>query len=649
MQPFRAIAAAAVLFMLLPVSRAQEQVPAGLHAPIQNTFRHPLSQTNAATIAQDYAMERENRSPPKIGLALSGGGTRAALFAHGVLNGLHDSGTLERVDVISSVSGGSYAAYWYVSKLLAKVTPTEMFADCLPTWWVERKSNDADVNAETLKALMEGARKPMVRRMPDCLNTLHWSEGDPYRWQAHLARWPDMFRTKPGYIDGNKQGAPVLSILGYVPSLVVEFPLGPLIKSSVLPKGYHYGIERVWGLNPAPRQFTQTPDVEADQHTKWKYSNSIGEAGTAEMHVNPESSGWKALADLYQSDRRLPLWIANATYGTKDVVPTPTHIYELSPLSHGSLLVGYRNELPLAAGVTDLGTGTLASAAFADRQGVSNKWFRGLMHLHRAATWGINIDNRFGDDPKTLHLSDGGGAENLGLYTLIKRGVPDIIVVDAAADISGKMNNLCWVKAALEKDDFKMTFGALDRFDELCASWTKNPDDKERIPKKKRLPKGAYNTSAWLNPVVTGTVKWPESSGMPNTRLWLVKLGWNQQAFRRAYKAKDCDSEANPVNCLLAVYYGHNTTTINKPDQYMVFPQLSTPGAQYNSSSYLFWAYRELGRMLASNLVWTDADGGQLQLKRQSKQCSQKLMLHVAGQRPTMRPETLDEYPTYCE
>lgn len=53
---------------------------------------------------------------PKIGLALSGGGTKAAVFAHGVLHGLNDSGVLKNVDVISSVSGGSYAAMWYFTK-----------------------------------------------------------------------------------------------------------------------------------------------------------------------------------------------------------------------------------------------------------------------------------------------------------------------------------------------------------------------------------------------------------------------------------------------------------------------------------------------------------------------------------------------------
>ncbi len=47
---------------------------------------------------------------PSIGLALSGGGSRAIAFHLGCLRALHDRGILPRVRVISSVSGGSVIA-----------------------------------------------------------------------------------------------------------------------------------------------------------------------------------------------------------------------------------------------------------------------------------------------------------------------------------------------------------------------------------------------------------------------------------------------------------------------------------------------------------------------------------------------------------
>src|SRR5207253_6297067 len=54
-----------------------------------------------------------------IVLALSGGGTRAAAFAYGVLSELHSTHInggrrlLDEVDLISSVSGGSFTAAYY--------------------------------------------------------------------------------------------------------------------------------------------------------------------------------------------------------------------------------------------------------------------------------------------------------------------------------------------------------------------------------------------------------------------------------------------------------------------------------------------------------------------------------------------------------
>ena len=45
----------------------------------------------------------------RIGLALSGGGFRAAAFHLGVMRELHRLGILARLDLISCVSGGSIA------------------------------------------------------------------------------------------------------------------------------------------------------------------------------------------------------------------------------------------------------------------------------------------------------------------------------------------------------------------------------------------------------------------------------------------------------------------------------------------------------------------------------------------------------------
>ncbi len=62
---------------------------------------------------------KRDAPPPVIGLALSGGGSRAIAFHLGCLRALHDRGVLDKVQVISSVSGGSIIAaayaYWRCS------------------------------------------------------------------------------------------------------------------------------------------------------------------------------------------------------------------------------------------------------------------------------------------------------------------------------------------------------------------------------------------------------------------------------------------------------------------------------------------------------------------------------------------------------
>ena len=50
---------------------------------------------------------------PTIGIALSGGGSRAIAFHLGCLRALHDQGILDQVKILSTVSGGSVIGALY--------------------------------------------------------------------------------------------------------------------------------------------------------------------------------------------------------------------------------------------------------------------------------------------------------------------------------------------------------------------------------------------------------------------------------------------------------------------------------------------------------------------------------------------------------
>ncbi len=85
----------------------------------QEHFEHEYQQI--AERRNNNGFEHQSIASPTriIGLGLSGGGIRSAAFQLGILSGLHaqklgDKNMLDRIDYISSVSGGSWAngAYW---------------------------------------------------------------------------------------------------------------------------------------------------------------------------------------------------------------------------------------------------------------------------------------------------------------------------------------------------------------------------------------------------------------------------------------------------------------------------------------------------------------------------------------------------------
>ena len=78
-------------------------------------------------------MNRAHSSESKVGLALSGGGFRAAFFHVGVLARLAELGILRRVEVISTVSGGSIvgAAYYLRLKWLLERERQDRITDAM--------------------------------------------------------------------------------------------------------------------------------------------------------------------------------------------------------------------------------------------------------------------------------------------------------------------------------------------------------------------------------------------------------------------------------------------------------------------------------------------------------------------------------------
>lgn len=595
--------------------------------------RTKLTDTTLESIRCDYAAENVGQTLPKIGLALAGGGTRAAYFAHGVMQGLNDSGLLDQVDVISSVSGGGYAAYWYYARRMDAVRRGydyhAVFADCLPDWWV---AYDPGSHGKLLRQAMKNAVANEGAVPCGKSNSAHYKPKDPYVWQAHLARWPDIFQIEPTRLTGASQRAPILPAIDTVLSSSIRHGKG----EAGAALRYEMGIDRVWGLEPLPRSQELIGKEGVDNPLAWQFENATLDwrSGGAGFRTDKKFYNWgNWLAwrrDALRKGQSAPNWILNGRIDTKSKKLCSACIYEIGGYQHGSMKTGYQlTSFP----ATLLSTSLRASAAFADTQGLvksSVKQFGAKLTdlLTGSVHWGVDVNT---PDGKVRRVSDGGGEENTGVLSLVRRGVSNIIMVDAGLDKEGSMEDLCRLKGLLSESGLSLQIDGLQQLDQVCIS----------------NGKLGYNTSAWMNPVMTGRIIWPLNSAtqepqMPEIHLWYIKLGWDEQRVRKAFSTGKCGPGAEnfDVPCLLAVYWASNSA--NKDDRYREFPQLSTAGVTYNASSYLFWAYRELGRYAGAKLKSATDDVSKvlsgIKYVSITPQCIQPELRIRRGLRPISRP-----------
>jgi predicted acylesterase/phospholipase RssA len=102
------------LLMLWPLHRLPNEINERVYATSEERSKH--SEDHHVLQIETDRWPSELPKAPFIGIAISGGGSRAANFASAVLQNLNATGILNHVTAISSVSGGSLAAAYYVLK-----------------------------------------------------------------------------------------------------------------------------------------------------------------------------------------------------------------------------------------------------------------------------------------------------------------------------------------------------------------------------------------------------------------------------------------------------------------------------------------------------------------------------------------------------
>lgn len=367
---------------------------------------------------------------------------------------------------------------------------------------------------------------------------------------------------------------------------------------------------------------------------------------------------------------RLPFWIINAaapeyrsSYGwlvkTRDDV-TNSDMFEMTAVSHGSGRYGYVSA-PVSIYDMSVLHAVAASAAFFDSSQLVirnpvGKAAAGVGQQLTNVNWGYDIPNYnvsttrriihralpaglyYADGPIAslfapnrdlpgaaernkpafIRIIDGGNAENLGVYSLIKRGTPNILISDAAEDSDGMFEDICGLKKRLRDSPDglypqHLYVPGLANFEQHC--------------KLKRASTG-YSIQHWrsAHPVLLGCVRRSPAAdpdretcqGLAEgeTRLFIVKPAINLPSFaadqveRSAYRSrvKACytrgsgKNERNLLNCDSAMFLVANskpkaeTKTMHAGDVCPIFPQHGTARMTADSSATLFVAYRELAR-----------------------------------------------------
>lgn len=434
---------------------------------------------------------------PSIGLAMSGGGSKAAPFAMGVLKRFVDddkSPWIFRAEYLSTVSGSGYSAFYLYTKayLLAteKLPPKGGEASELRRFFVDARYSSPKQPYNVEIRSLDAGTKGVVYSLPDMPDDACYhltapayapfsGRYEPTKISTELKEgvhqgWVECYqdillstrsvnsaedrdtgklaRSFGSMFAESLMAAPV----HYFSNLVFDWRK----RLSPTQYDYLYGIVRTYGYSPEPgkllpagsrdRRFEEIVDCFTFYDLAEIYTQAPGE-------IKKKVGGY------------LPKWILQAT-GTSGNVGVnlsrkaynlPTDVFEITFDSFGSGRYHYVRGSPDLVGLT-VPMAVLSSAAFADTAQRSLRYSRASVNAVLQALdlrWGFDIANYntdnwtrvkhsfliwpfyFYDDPDTghkgptIHLSDGGqSGDNLGMISLLRRSIQHIIVANGEND-----------------------------------------------------------------------------------------------------------------------------------------------------------------------------------------------------------------------
>lgn len=460
---------------------------------------------------------------PQSCIAISGGGIRSAAFALGVLQGLEHQGHLATTDILSSVSGGSYATSWIYSQAL---------------------QFDAARRADPLPHL--------------------FAESSPYL--AGLA-------ARAGYfvdtVDGLANAA--AGLVGRPLCAVAAIPA-----QNTVPRfcgshsGYASDIRRMFhdGRRVAPQELR---DLLGGTALPFPVFNATGRTAP-----NARCEG--------STDR------------DENPRPLADSAFEFTPLRHGSDGLGYTAADPR---LLDLGHIVgISGAALDDPYGKLCQYIAwtgvglgAFIHGFESApdleprNAGSEIEPR----RQRVYLSDGGFADNLGVFPLVRRLCRRIVVIDSAHDPCLAFTAYQRLRRAL-REEMGVTLSVPEIDHLFAANTVPCPAGEECIRTARQCGRELPEDTAFLadqleHPVMTGSIAafpFPDRAPL-ELEVVYIKL------------SLDADRLATYSSTVQRVYAASEHPTCRKATigRKCPFPQYSTLDQDY--SDLQFRAYRELG------------------------------------------------------
>lgn len=447
-------------------------------------------------MAAYFNPQKTRAAAQDFGVALEGGGSKAAPFALGTLAGLYELGLLQEpaehgVRAISSISGGSYAASYYYNRLFDRDEgapdagePADWFRSCIPGLFISQ---------QRFEELRPQAEPSSCREGDPDLDPDRAESGfaNQYRFLGHVWTNHDLLRASSrGGLDTDEQLRFAeygnLLLLGSETLVTVPFQLlartvfrWPL-NSAPSKLAYKLGIERQYGYTPQD----------------WTAAGRSDLAHMIETLRRRRTRTLRHLAPL-QCPGRAPLWIIGTTApgaisGVQWLAASPRdplrQQFELTATAYGSGIYGYAMQSPDAPfdflGRNPEGLpimdAVVASAAFFDddQTQISRQPFRFLAGVGQHflnVTWFTELRNfNVGTGPRLvakvlpwplylttlqqnaktpyIHLQDGGNSENTGILPLLRRGYRTIIYAHGTQDSDARWEAICHLKNQLELD-----------------------------------------------------------------------------------------------------------------------------------------------------------------------------------------------------